>query len=154
MKVQSASTTPPNKPLSPSVIELFHLFRYVDEAAFRFNNRLPMSDGARFGYLVRKIVGKRLTYAELTGKVNRTTSPVWVRVGAFTLIATLIAFGRAEAQIPGSSGQFLYNSDGAMAATSGVTTPEPGFEFVQHRAHRLRVQESYIQWHGSIRLAA
>ncbi len=27
-----------------------------------------MSDAARFGYLIRKIVGKRLTYAELTGK--------------------------------------------------------------------------------------
>jgi transposase-like protein len=49
-------------------VEPFHLFRYVDEAAFRFNNRLPMSDADRFSYLVRKIVGKRLTYAELTGK--------------------------------------------------------------------------------------
>jgi hypothetical protein len=27
-----------------------------------------MSDGDRFSYLVRKIVGKRLTYKELTGK--------------------------------------------------------------------------------------
>jgi transposase-like protein len=51
-------------------VEPFHLFRYVDEQAFRFNNRLPMSDGDRFGYLVRKIVGKRLTYKELTGKVE------------------------------------------------------------------------------------
>lgn len=49
-------------------VEPFHLFRYVDEQAFRFNNRLPMKDGDRFGYLVRKVVGKRLTYAELTGK--------------------------------------------------------------------------------------
>jgi len=49
-------------------VEPFHLFRYVDEQAFRYNNRLPMSDADRFGYLVRKIVGKRLTYAELTGK--------------------------------------------------------------------------------------
>jgi len=51
-------------------VEPFHLFRYLDEQAFRYNNRLPMSDGARFGYLVRKIVGKRLTYKELTGKGN------------------------------------------------------------------------------------
>lgn len=29
-------------------VEPFHLFRYVDEQAFRFNNRLPMSDGDRF----------------------------------------------------------------------------------------------------------
>src|SRR5579871_6360830 len=49
-------------------VEPFHLFRYVDEQAFRLNNRKPMEDGDRFGYLVRKIVGKRLTYAQLTGK--------------------------------------------------------------------------------------
>jgi transposase-like protein len=49
-------------------VEPFHLFRYVDEQAFRFNNRLPMKDADRFSYLVRKVVGKRLTYAELTGK--------------------------------------------------------------------------------------
>ena len=36
--------------------------------AFRFNNRLPMRDSDRFGCLVRKIVGKRLTYKQLTGK--------------------------------------------------------------------------------------
>jgi len=48
-------------------VEPFHLFRYVDEQAFRYNNRLPMSDAERFGYLVRKIVGKRLTYAQLIG---------------------------------------------------------------------------------------
>lgn len=52
-------------------VEPFHLFRYVDEQAFRFNNRLPMSDGDRFSFLIRKIVGKRLTYAELTGKVGQ-----------------------------------------------------------------------------------
>jgi transposase-like protein len=49
-------------------VEPFHLFRYVDEQAFRFNNRKPMDDGDRFTYAMRKIVGKRLTYAELTGK--------------------------------------------------------------------------------------
>ncbi|PWU01391.1 MAG: DDE transposase [Terriglobia bacterium] len=61
-------------------VEPFHLFRYVDEQAFRFNNRLPMSDADRFSYLVRKVVGKRLTYAELTGKAEeegtRTTEEV------------------------------------------------------------------------------
>jgi transposase-like protein len=51
-------------------VEPFHLFRYVDEQAYRFNNRKPMDDGDRFSYLVRKIVGKRLTYAALTGKVE------------------------------------------------------------------------------------
>ncbi|HEY4088946.1 MAG TPA: IS1595 family transposase [Bryobacteraceae bacterium] len=49
-------------------VEPFHLFRYVDEQAFRFNNRGPMTDAQRFSYLCRKVVGKRLTYAELTGK--------------------------------------------------------------------------------------
>ena len=49
-------------------VEPFHLFRYVDEQAFRFNNRLPMRDSDRFSCLVRKIVGKRLTYKQLTGK--------------------------------------------------------------------------------------
>jgi len=52
-------------------VEPFHLFRYVDEQAFRFNNRKPVSDADRFSYLVRKAVGKRLTYAELTGKVGQ-----------------------------------------------------------------------------------
>lgn len=33
-------------------VEPFHLFRYVDEQAFRFNNRLPMKDADRFSYLV------------------------------------------------------------------------------------------------------
>jgi transposase-like protein len=51
-------------------VEPFHLFRYVDEQAFRYNNRKPMDDAERFSYLVRKIVGKRLTYAELTGKTE------------------------------------------------------------------------------------
>jgi transposase-like protein len=49
-------------------VEPFHLFRYVDEQAFRFNNRKPMDDGDRFSYVVRKIVGKRLTWDKLTGK--------------------------------------------------------------------------------------
>jgi ISXO2-like transposase domain len=55
-------------------VEPFHLFRYVDEQAFRFNNRLPLGDADRFSFLVRKIVGKRLTYAELTGKTEAVHS--------------------------------------------------------------------------------
>lgn len=51
-------------------VEPFHLFRYLDEQSFRFNNRLPMNDADRFSFLVRKIVNKRLTYAELTGKTE------------------------------------------------------------------------------------
>jgi hypothetical protein len=56
-------------------VEPYHLFRYVDEQAFRFNNRKPMSDADRFSFLVRKVVGKRLTYAELTGKTEVGATP-------------------------------------------------------------------------------
>ena len=56
-------------------VEPFHLFRYVDEQAFRFNNRLPMTDGDRFSYLVRKCVGKRLTYAQLIGHPEKMRKP-------------------------------------------------------------------------------
>ena len=48
-------------------IEPFHLFRYLDEQAFRFNNR-EMNDGQRFAKVARSVFGKRLTYSELTGK--------------------------------------------------------------------------------------
>jgi transposase-like protein len=51
-------------------VESFHLFRYVDEQAFRFNNRKDMTDGDRFDLAVRQIMGKRLTWAELTGKAG------------------------------------------------------------------------------------
>ena len=48
-------------------VEPFHLFRYIDEQAYRYNNR-NMTDFYRFSFAVRQIVGKRLTYRELTGK--------------------------------------------------------------------------------------
>jgi transposase-like protein len=56
-------------------VEPFHLFRYLDEQAFRFNNRKPMRDAQRFRLVMRKIVGKRLTYAQLTGKEAETSAP-------------------------------------------------------------------------------
>jgi transposase-like protein len=48
-------------------VEPFHLFRYLDEQAYRYNNR-KMSDAERFDIAVKGIVGKRLTFAEVTGK--------------------------------------------------------------------------------------
>jgi transposase-like protein len=55
-------------------VEPFHLFRYLDEQMFRYNNRntpkKPMTDANRFSLAVSRIVGKRLTFAELTGKVG------------------------------------------------------------------------------------
>ncbi len=53
-------------------VEPFHLFRYVDEQAFRFNNR-ESDDLHRFVTGMRQCVGRRLTYAELTGKAEVTT---------------------------------------------------------------------------------
>jgi transposase-like protein len=54
-------------------LEPFHLFRYIDEQAFRYNNRLDengakLNDAERFEQALSQIVGKRLTYAEVTGK--------------------------------------------------------------------------------------
>jgi transposase-like protein len=49
-------------------VEPFHLFRYLDEQTFRYNTRKGMSDGQRFSIAVKLIVGKRLTFDELTGK--------------------------------------------------------------------------------------
>src|SRR5665213_2135901 len=48
-------------------VEPYHLFRYLDEQAFRFNNRIDMNDADRFDMVMRQIVGKSLTYSELLG---------------------------------------------------------------------------------------
>src|SRR5665213_2201194 len=49
-------------------VEPFHLFRYVDEQAFRYNTRKDMTDAERFEILCTKITGKRLTYDVLIAK--------------------------------------------------------------------------------------
>ena len=55
-------------------VEPFHLFRYLDEQAFRFNYRgtkeSPITDVDRFDIGVSQLAGKRLTFAELTGKAR------------------------------------------------------------------------------------
>lgn len=48
-------------------VEPFHLFRYLDEEAFRFNAR-HTDNASRFMAVLRSAVGRRLTYDELTGK--------------------------------------------------------------------------------------
>ncbi len=48
-------------------VEPFHLFRYLDEQSYRFNNR-KLTDQLRFLAMSRMIVGRRLTYHQLTGK--------------------------------------------------------------------------------------
>jgi transposase-like protein len=53
-------------------VEPFHLERYVDEQVFRYNNRAtkdnPLKDSDRFLLALSQVAGKRLTFAELTGK--------------------------------------------------------------------------------------
>ena len=49
-------------------VEPFHLFRYLDEQSFRYNNRKDMDDGQRFRLAMSQVFGHRLTYNELTGK--------------------------------------------------------------------------------------
>jgi transposase-like protein len=52
-------------------VEPFHLFRYLDEEAWRYNNR-TMDDSERFDMGIRSIVGKRITYKALIGKTEQT----------------------------------------------------------------------------------
>lgn len=57
-------------------VDPVHLQAYVDEQVFRFNTRkhddgenvTPIKDGERFSMAMSEIVGKRLTWVELTGK--------------------------------------------------------------------------------------
>ena len=49
-------------------VEPFHLFRYLDEQTFRYNNRKDMNDLGRFTLALSRIAGKRVTYNQLTGK--------------------------------------------------------------------------------------
>jgi transposase-like protein len=48
-------------------VEPFHLFRYLDEQTFRFNNR-KVKDADRFVETMKQIAGKRLTFEELIGR--------------------------------------------------------------------------------------
>lgn len=52
-------------------VEPFHLFRYLDEQTFRFNNRKDMNDGERFSKVVSQVKDKRVTYKELIGKTDK-----------------------------------------------------------------------------------
>jgi len=49
-------------------VEPFHLFRYLDEQAFRFNTREDLDDGGRFDLAVSHVIGRHLTWNKLTGK--------------------------------------------------------------------------------------
>jgi transposase-like protein len=47
-------------------VEPFHLFRYLDEQSFRFNER-KATDAERFAKVLCSVGGKRLTYAQVRG---------------------------------------------------------------------------------------
>jgi transposase-like protein len=58
-------------------VEPFHLHRYLDEQTFRYNyrkdeNGRKLTDAERFTLALSQIAGKRLTFAEVTGKVGET----------------------------------------------------------------------------------
>ncbi|MCE0499214.1 MAG: IS1595 family transposase [Methylacidiphilales bacterium] len=55
-------------------VEPFHLFRYLDEQAFRFNERED-TDSGRFMKAVSGIIGKSLSYVELIGKGGDDLQP-------------------------------------------------------------------------------
>lgn len=61
-------------------VEPFHLFRYLDETMFRYNNRAtkdnPLNDSDRFLLALSQLAGKRLTYNELTGKTDTEGQPI------------------------------------------------------------------------------
>jgi transposase-like protein len=62
-------------------VEPFHLFRYLDEQTWRYNNRAtegnPVNDGDRFQIALSQIGGKRLTYAEVTSKNKQANANAW-----------------------------------------------------------------------------
>ena len=56
-------------------VEPYHLFRYLDEQVFRFNNRkLPSS--ARFAKALQSVAGRRLTYKDLIGQGPNSPDPL------------------------------------------------------------------------------
>jgi transposase-like protein len=50
-------------------VEPFHLQAYADEQCFRYNQR-KLTDAERFSICMKQIVGRRVTYNELTGKTE------------------------------------------------------------------------------------
>jgi hypothetical protein len=65
-------STPTEERRLHKILDTTHLFRYLDEQAFRYNNRAtpknPLRDGDRFNMAVSNVHGRRLTYKQVTGK--------------------------------------------------------------------------------------
>lgn len=51
-------------------VEPFHLFRYLDEQAYRYNKR-GYTDEERVELVLGKVEGRRVTYKELNGKTKK-----------------------------------------------------------------------------------
>ncbi len=56
-------------------VEPFHLFRYLDEQAFRYNNRKDQTDADRFEQVMAQVFGRRITFKQLTGKTESDGTP-------------------------------------------------------------------------------
>ncbi|MGA8761210.1 MAG: IS1595 family transposase [Stellaceae bacterium] len=54
-------------------VDPVHLDAYLNEQVFRFNER-EHNDGVRFRKVASSVAGRRLTYADLTGKNGATPS--------------------------------------------------------------------------------
>jgi hypothetical protein len=54
-------------------VEPFHLFRYLDEQMFRFNNR-KLTNAERFRIVTKGLIGHRLAYRQLTGETIPATT--------------------------------------------------------------------------------
>jgi transposase-like protein len=55
-------------------VEPFHLFRYIDAEAFRFNER-EADDYGRFRNVLSTVSGRRLTYQQLIGNAQEAHAP-------------------------------------------------------------------------------
>jgi hypothetical protein len=56
-------------------VEPFHLFRYLDEQAFRFNRRKTLTDANRFDAVLDNVIGRRVMYKDLIA-ADAGTQPV------------------------------------------------------------------------------
>lgn len=54
-------------------VEPYHLFHYLDEQSYRFNNREDLNDFDRFKLAASQVVGKRLTWKQVIGMQDPAT---------------------------------------------------------------------------------
>jgi len=99
------------------------LLRYIDEQAFRFNNREDASgrklkDSERFDLALSQIAGKRLTFAEVTGKVGAaevnqslpfTSREKEARLGRVFRLAIFISECRTDKTFFSASSKLAYS---------------------------------------------